>query len=148
MKAQLTRLMKSIIRLHPLLEDPELREAYLSCEEAMKSKPKGKCLMRNSGVTVDDVRGAFVDDLERADAKHYYNVALDWSDGNSQMRVNWVSVIRNMARGDLAKGKMKLSNFAQGTVTAATKEYNPAPLPKGSPMPDSLKKHIANIGKE
>lgn len=122
--------MKSILRLHPLLEDPELRQAYLSCEEAMKSKPKGKCLMRNSGVTVDDVRGSFQDELTGADARHYYNTALDWSDGNSQMRVNWVSVIRNMARGDLAKGKMKLSNTAQSTVTRPTTEFIPPEISK------------------
>jgi len=112
MNPQLTRLMKSVLRLHPMLEDPELRQAYQACE-SIQTKPKGKCLMRNSGVTVDDVRASFEGDLIKADANHYYHTALDWSEGDSKMKVNWVSVVRGIARRDLAQGKLKISKHVQ-----------------------------------
>jgi hypothetical protein len=101
--------MKSIIRLHPLLEDAELRAAYLSCEEALKVKRTGKCLMRNSGVTVEEVQEAFRDvpEICRADVQFYYDTAFDWSE-NGNMRINWISTIKNIARNDLKAGKLKL----------------------------------------
>ncbi len=84
--------MKSVLRLHPMLEDQELRQAYQACE-SIQTKPKGKCLMRNSGVTVEDVRASLAGDLLKADASHYFYTTLDWSDGDSKMKVNWLSVI-------------------------------------------------------
>jgi len=109
-----------------------------------------KCLMKNSNVTIQNIKDAFdkTTDLTKADARHYFNAALDWSDSGSNMRTDWVATVRGFARRDLGDGKLKFSNSAQNTVTRQTTEYIAPPLPQGSPMPDSLKKHISKIGKE
>ena len=120
--------MKSILRLHPLLEDQELREAYLSCEQSMRAKPKGKCLMRNSGLTIADI--VFTGELERADKRYYFDAALDWSDAHGKMMVDWIATIRGFARRDLKDGKLKMSNYKQSTVTAPTTEFIPRPISK------------------
>ena len=113
----LKRLMQSVLRLHPMLEDPELRQAYQECEQSYQPK-KGKCLMRNAGITVVDVRASFTDELARADAKHYYDTALDWSNGNGQMRTDWIAVIRNMARDNLAQQTEEYSSGGSGSDNA------------------------------
>ena len=113
MKPQLTRLMKIVLELDPFLKHPKAKQAYEACELALKDKPKGKCLMRNSGVTVEDVRASLQGDLIKADASHYYHTALDWSDGDNQMRTDWVAVVRSMARRNLAEGKLKISKHVQ-----------------------------------
>ena len=120
--------MQSVLRLHPMLEDMELRQAYQECEQSLGYKPKkGKCLMRNSGITIDDVRASFTDELTRADAKHYYNTAMDWSDGNGQMRVDWVAVVRNIARNDSGKGKLKISKHIQDGGSNLGGQFKPEP---------------------
>ena len=142
--------MNSILRLHPLLEDMELRQAYLECEQSLGYKPKkGKCLMRNSGITIDDV--IFSDEIQKGDIRYYFNTTRDWSDGTGTMRTDWVATIRNFARRDLRDGKLKMSaNIQNGGSNLSSsklpKDYG-VRSPNAVPMPDSLKKRLDNIGK-
>ena len=124
MKPQLTKLMKAVIRLHPLLEDQGLRQAYFDCEKALESKPKGKCLMRNSGLSPEDIE--FTGELSKADKSYYFNAALDWSDANSAMKVDWIATIRGFARRDLQDGKLKISKTAP-TGTNQAPKFEPKP---------------------
>ena len=110
------RLMRSVLRLHPMLVDKELRDAYNQCEAALEYKPaKGKCLMRNSGLALTDVQ--FEGELAKADPKFYYDTAMDWSDGKGEMRIDWMAVLRTIARNDLKAGKLKVSSHKQITGT-------------------------------
>ena len=111
---------------------------------------KGKCLMRNSSLTIPEVKEAFqkADDLKAADPKYYFNAAMDWSDAGNNMRTDWVATIRSFARRDSKDGKLKLSIYQTKTGTNMGDRYKPEPLPETwDAMPDSLKKHMKNIGK-
>ena len=110
------RLMRSVLRLHPMLVDKELRDAYNQCEAALEYKPaKGKCLMRNSGLALTDVQ--FEGELSKADPKYYYEACMDWSDSMGQMRIDWMATLRGFARRDLKDGKLKVSSHKQITGT-------------------------------
>ena len=76
---------------------------------------KRKKLMKNSNVSIQDIKESFLkaDDLKSADANYYFNAALDWSDSNNQMRVDWIATIRGFARRDLRDNKLKVSNHKQ-----------------------------------
>jgi hypothetical protein len=96
-------------------------------------KAKGNCLMKNSGVTVAQVTQAFQksNDLKNADAKHYFDMALDWSDAKGMMRKDWVATVRNFARNDVRDGKLKLSNFKQAggsNLSAEKTTFTPTPV--------------------
>jgi len=127
MKPQVKRLMKAIIRLHPMLEDHELRESYTECAKALETRPKGKCLMRNSGLAPEDLE--FTGDLSKADKKYYYNAALDWSEANGAMKVDWMATIRGFARRDLQAGKLVISK-TQPTGTNQAPKFEPKPVSK------------------
>jgi hypothetical protein len=101
---------------------------------------KGNCLMKNSGVTVADIQKAFSEstDLSKADAKFYFDSAMDWSD-NGNMRKDWIATIRNFARRDIRDGKLKLSVYHKSKLVPGNKNEWDVPLTKGTPMPDSLK---------
>jgi len=110
------RLMRSVLRLHPMLVDKELRDAYNQCEAALEYKPaKGKCLMRNSGLAMIDVQ--FEGELAKADPKYYYDACMDWSDSMGQMRIDWMATLRGFARRDLKDGKLKVSSHKLNTGT-------------------------------
>jgi len=66
-------------------------------------------LLKNSGVTLEDVIEAFAktDDLVEADPKHYFNTALDWSNGSGKLKKDWIATIRNFARSDITNGRLK-----------------------------------------
>jgi hypothetical protein len=72
--------------------------------------------MRNSGVTVEDVRASLQGDLVKADASHYYHLTLDWSEGKGEMRVDWIATVRNIMRTDLTKGSLKISKHTQDGI--------------------------------
>ncbi len=86
-------------------------------EKKDKRRSRKNCLMKNSGVTVKDIKEAFekTDDIAEADPLHYFNAILDWSTGSGKLKMDWIAVIRGAARRDLADAKMKLnpkiSNF-------------------------------------
>lgn len=114
---------------------------------------KKRCLMKNSGVTVKDIKKAFQTsgDLIYADPAHYYTTALDWSDGDNKMRTDWVAVIRNFARSDIKNGKMKVKKKTRNEVEKVDDNFNivsetATQMPTG--MADRLKKSIDNIGKK
>jgi len=70
------------------------------------------CLMRNSNLTIRQVREDFLkrEDLKSADFSYYFNAALDWSDSKGQMSKDWPATIRNFARRDIRDGKLKVIN--------------------------------------
>ena len=74
-----------------------------------KVKENRDCLMKNSGVTIEDISEAFKksSDLQKADHRHYFNVVLDWSTANSKLKTDWIAAVRNWARSDLKDGKLK-----------------------------------------
>lgn len=139
---------------------PPTDEIYFNENEKPK---KGKCLMRNSGVTREDIRVAFEksNDLKVADPGFYFDQALGWSNGKGELRVDWVATVCNFARGDMRDGKMKTVNLkkreqAGGAVPrhnmpivdGGKREYGDFSNVKAVPMPENLRKRIANIGRE
>lgn len=86
-------------------------------KEGKELKKGKKCLLRNSGIGVNDIKKEFSDkkDIQNADPEFYYNAALDWSDGKNEMRTDWVAVIRGFARRDLGNGKLRLAQRSQLT---------------------------------
>lgn len=104
-----------------------------------KRKPRNKCLMKNSGVTVSDIGDAFrrTDDLKNANARHYYDMMLDWSDGKGEMRKDWIATARTFARRDLADGKLKYS-LAAKTGTNLNAGSRTMPDDYGEPSPTAV----------
>ena len=109
--------------------------------------------MKNSGVTLKDIEEAFnvSGDLGYADPSYYYTTALDWSNGNNNMRTDWVAVIRNFARSDIKNGKMKVKKKSRIETEKVRKDFGvvsetAGPMPEG--MSGRLKDSIDNIGKE
>jgi len=86
------------------------REIEMESEKENIIKETGNCLMKNSGVTPEDISSAFLNtkDLQQADPEHYFNQVLDWSSANNKMKKDWVAAVRNWARGDLGKGQLKV----------------------------------------
>jgi len=120
-------------------------------EDKKKNKRRGDILMRNSGVSVEDIKNAFenTQDLKNANPTYYYNTALDWSDGKGAMRKDWVAVVRTIARRDLADGKLKIVSSVKhhtNKAEAVPEDYG-KPSPNAVPMPDSLKRRMGSIGK-
>jgi hypothetical protein len=121
-------------------------------EDKNKNIPTKKvCLMKNSGVTIENIKEAFIntDDLKNANYKHYFQAVYDWSDSKGEMRKDWIATVRGWARRDLADGKLKLKT----TVTAApTNHATPPPddfgkvSPTAVTMPESLRKKMREIG--
>ena len=98
-------------------------------DEGVKTTPRTKkCLMKNSGLTVSDVKEDFEkrDDLRRANPNYYYTAAMDWSDSKGEMRKDWLATIRTFARRDIEQGKLKLKK------TVTQNPVNAAPKPHGS----------------
>jgi hypothetical protein len=112
-----------------------------------------KCLMKNSGLTLEQVKEAFerTDDLKTANYKYYFQAAMDWSDSKGEMRKDWLATIRTFARRDLADGKLKIKSSVTASRTNAAppvpKDYG-KPSKTATPMPDSLRKRFNNIGNE
>ena len=77
-----------------------------------KENNSKNCLMKNSGISIADIKDAFLKttDLKNADKQYYFNAALDWSDSGGNKRTDWIATIRGFARRDLKEGKMKLDN--------------------------------------
>ena len=77
------------------------------------------CLMKNSGITIEQVKEAFskADDIKNADAMYYFNTAMDWSNSKGEMRKDWIAAVRNFPRKDLKDGKMKISVHQQSGGT-------------------------------
>ncbi len=123
-------------------------------EDVIKKESKNKkCLMKNSGIEIKSVKEAFLktEDLNAADAKYYFNAALDWSDSTGEMRKDWIATMRTFARRDLKDGKLKLSIHKPQTGSNLGGEKLPEDYGVASKtavtMPDRLKKSISNIGK-
>lgn len=78
--------------------------------EGRGRKPKGKCLFKNSGVTVEDLKEAFqkTEDITNADPKSYFTSAFDWSESNNGIKSDWIATIRIWARKDFRDGKLVL----------------------------------------
>ncbi|MBD3180753.1 hypothetical protein GF312_00575 [Candidatus Poribacteria bacterium] len=68
-----------------------------------------KVLMKNSGITQEDIKQDFkkTTDIKTADPEYYYNTALDWSSSKGELRIDWLATVRNFARKDLKDGKLK-----------------------------------------
>ena len=110
-------------------------------KEYIESNSK-KCLMKNSGITVSEVIESFSksNDLVNADAKYYYNLALDWSDAKGEMRKDWVAVVRTFARRAISDGKLKLKNTVTANPTNVAKSV-PADFGKVSPNAMTLEEY-------
>lgn len=117
-------------------------------KDKVKKGVRGKCLMRNSGVTQNIIADAFSksDDLGFADPKYYYNTALAWSDSKGEMRVDWIATVSNFARRDIKDGKMKVKKKTREEIEKPRQDFG-IPSPTAVPMPDSMKKSISRIGK-
>ena len=117
-----------------------------------KEKGKGNRLMRNSNVLLKDVSESFKksDDLKYADAKYYFNAAMDWSDGKGEIRKDWIAVVRGFARKDIRDGKLKVSQHKQSGGTNKGGDSLPddygIPSKTAITMPDSLRSSISKIG--
>ena len=74
-----------------------------------KDTKRGKCLMRNSGVILQDLEKVFAEtnEFKKADPSYYYNIVLDWSNSDNNMKTDWMSTIKNWARKDIKDGKLK-----------------------------------------
>jgi hypothetical protein len=97
-----------------------------SIEKKKYIKEKEKlCLLKNSNVTIEVVAENFLKtkDLINADPDYYYNCALDWSDSNGKMKVDWMATIRNFVRRDIRDGKMKQRKY-QGLGSLYSSSYN------------------------
>jgi len=113
-------------------------------KESPERKTKSNCMMKNSGVTVGDIRKTFSEapDLKNADPLHYYNQALDWSEGKGMLRKDWVAVVRNFARGDIRDGKLKVSNSATVVIDRTRTEGAPENYGVVSPSAISRKQYL------
>ena len=71
---------------------------------------KKETLLENSGVTIEDIKNAFMKtiDIINADENFYFNAALDWSEANGEKKKDWLATIRGFARSDLADPKKTL----------------------------------------
>lgn len=107
-------------------------------EDDNKGGMGGKCLFKNSGVTIDDIRQAYEKspDIKNADAARYYNDMMDWSNGKGEMRKDWIATARVFARRDLDAGKLKVKkSITSNPINAASgarKDYgepNPSAIP-------------------
>ena len=118
---------------------------------------KRECLMRTSGVVVNDISEAFkkTTDIRNADAKYYYDTALDWSNAHEKYGIDWVAQVRNFARKDLGAGKLKLSSNKSSTETnlnaGQDRTFKPEPISKtAGPIDPEMAKRIKastdNIG--
>ena len=114
---------------------------------------KRKCLMKNSGIEIKDVKAAFLktEDLSAADAKYYFNAASDWSDAGGNLRTDWIATIRSFARRDSKDGKLKLSIHKAQTGSNLGGDKLPDDYgvvsETATQMPPEMKKRITNIGK-
>jgi len=99
--------------------EPHMENENVNENENVIKKGTGKCLMKNSGVTTLDISDAFnkSDDLKKADPKHYFNAAFDWSEAKGEMRKDWVATVRTFARKDVADNKLKIKNTSTASVT-------------------------------
>jgi len=127
---------------------------HMENENEIKNENKKynkKCLMKNSGLTLEQVSLDFLerDDLKNANAKYYYQAAMDWSDSKGEMRKDWMATVRSFARRDLADNKLKIKSSVTASRTNAAppipEDYG-KPSETATPMPDSLKKRFEKIG--
>ena len=101
-------------------------DAHMENEnEIINEVKKGKCLMKNSGVTIKDVSEAFKksNDIMFAESQYYFNAALDWSDSGSNMRTDWIATIRGFARRDLKDGKLRMIKKERFQIEAAPEGF-------------------------
>jgi hypothetical protein len=134
--------MKSIIRLHPLLEDAELRAAYLSCEEALNEKT-GKFFKPTQQEVIDycKERNRGVNPVKWFN--HY--TSNGWKVGKNPMK-DWKAAVHTWEETDISL----LGSTSKGSNLGGSKlpqDYG-KPSPTAVPMPESLKKRLANIGKQ
>jgi uncharacterized protein YdaU (DUF1376 family) len=80
------------------------------CNNIEDKKRVKSCLMKNSGITIDDIKERFLKtkDLKNADPEHYFNSALDWSDSRGMKRDDWIATVSNFARRDIREDKLKI----------------------------------------
>lgn len=80
-----------------------------------KENIRAKLLFKNSNITLEDIEKAFqsTEDISNADARHYFNSMLDWSESNKEMKADWIATARAWARKDLAKGELKIKSFGK-----------------------------------
>lgn len=82
-------------------------------------KQSRKCLMCNSGITIQDLKNDIAKKPELAnkniDLDYYYDSFMDWSDGGEEMKVNWIATIRGAIRRDVAEGKLKTTSSMTAT---------------------------------
>lgn len=88
-------------------------------KEGESVKGGGSCLMKNSGITIQDVSDAFkkTKDITQADPEYYFNQVIDWSSNHGKMGKDWIAAIRSWARRDLAEGKLKILPYRPQTLT-------------------------------
>jgi hypothetical protein len=123
------KLMKAVKDLPQGYLTHDLIEAYNDCNKALMSS--GKSLMRNSGVTIQDISKAFKEapDLMDADVK-------------GEMRKDWIATVRNFARKDIRDGKLKLSVHRTHSGTNRTRLFIPEPISKTAMNMEEYKKSL------
>jgi uncharacterized protein YdaU (DUF1376 family) len=107
-------------------------------EDDNKGGMGGKCLFKNSGVSVQDIRAAFENttDIKNADPARYFNDLMDWSNGKGEMRKDWVATARVFARRDLDAGKLKVKkSITVNPVNAASSVSKDFGKPNPSAIP-------------
>jgi hypothetical protein len=118
-------------------------------KKGVQGEKQKKCLMKNSGITLNKIIDSFqkTNDIMMADPVYYFNTALAWSDSKGEMRVDWVATIANFARRDIKDGKLKIRKKSRIESEKPREDYGEI-SPTAVPMPESVKKRLANIGKE
>jgi len=76
-------------------------------EEKRREDKEKSCLMKNSGVTIEDIKEGIKndEDIRHADVKHYFDVVMDWSSSGGHKKIDWVATVRNWIRRDKKDGK-------------------------------------------
>jgi len=91
--------MKSIIRLHPMLEDKELREAYISCEQALNSKVEGKFFKPTQEEVINYCR----ERKRGVNPVKWFNhyTSNGWKVGKNPMK-NWKAAVHTWEESDVS----------------------------------------------
>jgi hypothetical protein len=114
--------MKSIIRLHPLLEDAELRAAYLSCEQALNEKT-GKFFKPTQQEVIDycKERNRGVNPVKWFN--HYKSNG--WKVGKNPMK-DWKAAVHTWEDSDLT------GTLPESRGTNLGGSFRPAPVSKSA----------------
>lgn len=120
----------------------EVEDEFKGEKTILINQVVGNCLMKNSGVTIEQVKESFElsTDLKNADVRFYFDSARDWSD-NGNMRKDWIATIRNFARRDIKDGKLKLSKHKAPVGTNLS--IDPKPIEPISPTAITREEYLA-----